>query len=275
MAKAPETGKPDIQPVPPALGAPTPPNNQPQRAWRWRRWIRPQITSEAMVASIAVMLSLVTLATTAWIALRGSVVTAVPPNAVFFYRDAVEGAGAVLTAGVDTSLVNSASANYGDVLTSITMEIDQPGPDDPSFNYVVLLTPVFSQIADRQAENCPVTARCVVNDRQFLVIEEPRRTLDVPGGASRSEYVGFVLQSTNCTRSGECEQFADFETVSRLLEAQDTLIVRFRYQLHSDGERVATCRMNLRSQPGGPYVPWLADHLNDKGWVMLPCLPSH
>lgn len=227
-----------------------------------------------MVASIAVMLSIVTLSTSAWINLRGSVVTAVQPSSVFFYRDAVEGAGAVLTAGVDTALVNSASANFGDVLTSITMEINQPGTDDPRFNYVVLLTPVFSQIAKKQAENCPVTARCVVNDGQFLVIEEPRRTLDVPGGSSRSEYIGFVLQSTNCAGPDRCNQFVDFDTVARLLEAQDILTVRFHYKLHADGERVAECRMDLRQSPDGPYVPWLADHLKNKGWVLLPCRPE-
>lgn len=234
-----------------------------------RRW--PEITSEAAVASVAVALSVITLATSAWFAMRGSVVTAVPPDSVFFYRDAGDGAGAVLTAGVDTSLVNSASGNYGDVVTRITMEIDQPGDDDPAFNYGVLVTPVFSEHAVRQAAACPVTARCVVNDGQFLTIEEPRRTLDVPGGASRSEYVGFVLQTANCARRDGCEAFTDFAAAARRLERSPTILIRFRYRLHSDGEKVALCRLDLRT-PGQPsYRPWLADHLNRKGWVQLPC----
>jgi hypothetical protein len=232
---------------------------------------RLEITAEAAVASVAVTLSVLTLATSAWFAIRGSVVTAVPPDSVFFYRDAGDGAGAVLTAGVDTSLVNSASGNYGDVVTGITMEIDQAGDEDPTFNYGVLVTPVFSEHAVRQAAACPVTARCVVNDGQFLTIEEPRRTLDVPGGASRSEYVGFVLQATNCARKDTCGAFTDFAAATRLLERSPTIVIRFRYSLHSDGEKVAVCRLDLRALGQSDYRPWLAEHLNRKGWVQLPC----
>ena len=65
------------------------------------------LTAEAIVASAALLLSLLNLSSSAWFAVRGSVVTAVPPDSVFLYRDA--GRGAVLTAGVETALVNSAA----------------------------------------------------------------------------------------------------------------------------------------------------------------------
>ena len=239
------------------------------RAPEGERRRRFEITSEAAVAAVAVGLSLITLTTSAWFALRGSVVVATPPASVFFYRDAGEGAGAVLTAGVDTSLVNSASGNYGDVVTRITMEIDRPGGDPAVFDYTTLVTPVFSERAEQQADQCPVTGRCVVNDGQFLTIEEPRRTLDVPGGASRSEYIGFALQSGNCAQKGACDGFSDFASTTRILAASPELTIRFRYQLHSDGEKVATCRLNLE-RPGLP-AGWLADHLERKGWAMLSC----
>ncbi|PZO39334.1 MAG: hypothetical protein DCE92_04520 [Alphaproteobacteria bacterium] len=71
------------------------------------------LTAEALVASAALLVSLLSLSSSAWFAVRGSVVTAVPPDSVFFYRDAGVGAGAVLTIGVDTSLVNSASSLPG------------------------------------------------------------------------------------------------------------------------------------------------------------------
>lgn len=228
-------------------------------------------TAEALVASAALLVSLLSLSSSAWFAVRGSVVTAVPPDSVFFYRDAGEGAGAVLSAGVDTALVNSASGNYGDVVTRITMEIDLPGSVDPVFNYLNLITPVFSEDATQQAKNCPVTARCVVNDGQFLTIEEPRRTLDVPGGASRSDYVGFVLESSNCAAEGQCGDFPNFEGTIKVLERAETLMIRFHYDMHSDGRKTAVC--NLRLKPAGQtvYKPWLAAHLKRKGWVVLAC----
>jgi len=229
------------------------------------------LTSEAIVAAAALFVSLLGLSSSAFFAVRGSVVTAVPPDSVFLYRDAAVGAGAVLTAGVDTSLVNSASSNYGDVVTRITMEIEQPTGPAPVFNYVTLVTPVFSENATQQAANCPVTARCVVNDGQFLSIEEPRRTLDVPGGASRSDYIGFVVQTTNCATPGLCENFRDFEMAARQLERAETLTIRFHYDLHSDGRKTAVCKLNLKLPGQQTYTPWLADHLNRKGWVLLLC----
>lgn len=230
------------------------------------------LTSEAVVASAALVLSLTTVLTGAWYGLRGSVVTAVPPESVFFYRDTGgEGASSVLTAGVDTALVNSASSNHGDVITRITMEIDLPGDKDPAFNYSVLVTPVFTTTATEQAQNCPVTARCIVNYDEFLTIEEPRRTLDVPGGASRSEYIGFVLQKEGCASPGHCDDYRDFESVITTLERNRSITFRFRYQLHSDGEKIATCVVDLGPQGATTYQPWLASHLTKKGWVQLPC----
>ncbi len=229
------------------------------------------ITSEAVVAAAALLVSLLSLSSSAFFALRGSVVTAVPPDSVFLYRDAGVGAGAVLTAGVDTSLVNSASGNYGDVVTRVTMEIDEPSGEDPTFRYSTLVTPVFSEDATEQAKNCPVTARCVVNDGQFLSIEEPRRTLDVPGGASRSEYIGFVLEATNCATPGGCTNFRDFETAARQLERAETLSIRFHYDLYSDGRKTAVCNLNLKPSGQATYTKWLADHLKRKGWVLLLC----
>lgn len=233
-----------------------------------KRAAHPPITAEAIVASAALMVSLLSLSTGAWFAVRGSVVTAVPPDSVFFYRDA--GKGAVLTAGVDTALVNSASGNYGDVVTSITMEIETAAEVNPRFNYEVLVTPVFSETAERQAAECPVTARCVRNSR-FLAIEEPRRTLDVPGGSSRSEYIGFVLERGNCAVAGACDAFTDLASAARVLGQAETLTVRFHYQLHSDGEKTATCRLNLRSPGPEPHRPWLADRLQNQGYAFIPC----
>lgn len=226
------------------------------------------ITAEAVVASAALLVSLLSLSTTAWFAVRGSVVTAVPPDSVFFYRDA--GVGSVLTAGVDTALVNSASGNHGDVVTRISMEIETPDAVNPRFDYDILVTPVFSETAERQAAECPVTARCVRNNR-FLTIEEPRRTLDVPGGASRSEYVGFVLEKGNCAIEGACDAFTDLASAARVLDRAETLTIRFHYQLHSDGEKTATCRLNLRSPGPGPHRPWLADRLQNQGYAVIEC----
>jgi hypothetical protein len=224
---------------------------------------------ELLIAGTALMLSLVTVLVGAWFAMRGSVVTAVPPDSVFLYRD--QGIGAVLTAGVDSALVNSASGNYGDVVTRVSMEVVEPGDaGNPSFDYETLVTPVFSENAERQAESCPITARCVRNG-PFLAIEEPRRTLDVPGGSSRSEYIGFVLQSSNCARGASCDGFGDFLQAARRLEERPRLRVRFRYQLHGDGEKVAECDLDLTLGRAGPYRPWLSKHLESQGWVVLPC----
>ena len=241
------------------------------------RW--PEVTSEAAVAAVAVMLSLITLTTSAWFVLRGSVVTAVPPENIFFYRDASNDPSltaienAVLTAGVDTALVNTASANYGDVVTRITMQIDAPGDHDAVFRYQTLVTPVFSETAARQAANCPVTSRCVLNGN-FLAIEEPRRTLDVAGGSSRSEYIGFVLNSSNCAPSGHCDAYRNFTSASQALDRAERLVIRFHYRLHSDGEKTATCIVDLRPKGAATYRPWLAGQLKNRGWAILPCQPG-
>lgn len=227
------------------------------------------VWSEAFVASLALLVSLATILTGAWFAIRGSVVIALPPDSVFFYRDSAN-KGAVLTAGVDTSLVNTASANYGDVVTRITLEIDTPAAVHPVFDYETLISPVFTEDAAGQARNCPVTARCVVAGRQFLVIEEPRRTLDVPGGSSRSDYVGFVLHRSNCAVKGACDAFTDAEAAARVLDQARSLTLRFHYQLHADGEKIAVCRTSLRPQ-GLPDRPWVAEHLLSKGWLALNC----
>lgn len=236
--------------------------------WKKRNHRPVTLRPEVLIAGAALLLSVTTVLAGAWFAIRGSVVTAVPPDSVFFYRDS--GKGAVLTAGVDTSLVNAASSNYGDVVTRITMEIDTPDPVDPAFDYQVLVTPVFTEDAERQQTECPVTARCVRNAR-FLAIEEPRRTLDVPGGGSRSDYVGFTLDRGNCATPGGCSAFGDFASAAAALDRQETLTIRFRYQLHSDGEKVAICRLNLRSHGPGPHVPWLAARLTSAGYATLPC----
>lgn len=231
------------------------------------RWL---IRPEVLIAGSALLLSITTVATGAWFALRGSVVTAVQPDSVFFYRDA--GKGAVLTVGVDTALVNSASANHGDVVTRITLSIDTPAEVDPTFDYEVLVTPVFSEDAERQQSECPVTARCIRNGR-FLAIEEPRRTLDVPGGASRSEYVGFVLERGNCAVRGACEAFGDFTSAAAALDRYQTLTLRFHYRLHSDGEKVAVCKLDLSSPGPPPNRPWLATRLLERGYALIPCQP--
>lgn len=225
--------------------------------------------SESLVAALALLVSLITILTGAWFAMRGSVVVALPPDSVFLYRDSAD-RGAVLTLGVDTSLVNTASANYGDVVTRITLEIDTPAAVDPSFNYETLVTPVFTEDAVGQADNCPVQARCVVAGRQFLAIEEPRRTLDVPGGSSRSDYVGFVLHRSNCAAAKGCEAFVDAEAAAAELDRGRTLTLRFRYDLHGDGEKVAVCRTSLRP-PGLADRPWVAEHLKTRGWLALNC----
>lgn len=225
--------------------------------------------SESLVAALALTVSLITILTGAWFAMRGSVVVALPPDSVFFYRDSAD-RGAVLTAGVDTALVNTASANYGDVVTRITLEIDTPAAVDPRFDYETLVTPVFTEDAIGQAENCPVQARCVVAARQFLAIEEPRRTLDVPGGSSRSDYVGFVLHRSNCAVAGACDAFVDAEAAAAELDKARMLTLRFYYRLHSDGEKVAVCRASLRP-PGQPDEPWVAAHLLARGWLALNC----
>lgn len=227
------------------------------------------ITSEALVAGAALILSLTTVLTGAWFALRGSVVTAVPPDSVFLYVD--KGKAAVLTAGFDTALVNSASGNYGDVVTRITLEIDGPDGRRPAFDYETLVSPVLSENAEAQAKDCPVTARCVVAGRQFLAIEEPRRTLDVPGGSSRSEYIGFVLHKSNCARDGACDAFVDVPSAASALSQAEALIFRVHYRLYSDGEKVAVCRVNLKFPGQTAYEPWLEQRLTTTGWVVLAC----
>lgn len=227
------------------------------------------MNAEASIAGAALVLSLSTVLTSAWMAWRGPEVIAVPPASVFLYRDA--GSQSVLTAGVDTALVNAASANFGDVVTSITMEIEGEKRRPPArFRYETLVTPVFTEQAEERMAACPVTARCVRNG-QFISIEEPRRTLDVPGGASRSEYVGFVLNELYCSGSTACADYRTFESALAALDRRAELVIRFKYKLHLDGEKTSTCRVKLWGEDAPWKTPWLASHLMKAGWVVLPC----
>lgn len=235
---------------------------------RFLRRLR-SLNAEASIAGAAFVLSLTTITTSAWVPLRGPEVIAVDPASIFLYRDA--GQRSVLTAGVDSALVNSASANFGDVVTSISMEIiPEDGGPPPVFKYQALLTPVFTEQASERMSTCPITSRCVRNG-QFLVLEEPRRTLDVPGGSSRSEYIGFVLNENYCSGSPVCSDFETFQGVASLLDQSPVLTIRFKYKLHRDGEKSATCRVRLWGDQTRWQKPWLAQHLAKTGWVALPC----
>lgn len=214
------------------------------------------------------MLSMATVLTNAWFAIRGSVITATNPATVFLFRDGAPDR-AIVSLGVDSTLVNTASANYGDVVTHISVEIDDGR--STAFDYEMLLTPVFSDTSSEL--ECPVNARCVRNG-QFLAIEEPRRALDVPGGGSHSEYVGFNLFKGYCSVPDGCEGFDTIANVASRLTAREVLRLKFHFSLQSDGVRTSTCVVDLAELNKRRGTGWLERELVGRGWVNLRCQRS-
>ena len=224
-----------------------------------RRVLRP----EFVVAAAAFLLSLTTAIAGSWFAIRGPEITASNPSRVFLYRD-----GDSITLGVEAALVNSASPNFGDVVTDAYLWIGDRD-DSPRFRQEVFLTPVFSEQANDKRADCPITARCVLNGN-FLSIEEPSRVLNVPGSSGSSVYVGFNLQDIYCAKSTDCEKYDGFRGAAAQLSIVQQLYLRFEYHLDADGSKFAECRVIL-PEPSSPNVPWLADQLLRAGWAALPC----
>lgn len=236
---------------------------------RRKRAAAPEVAGlrpESLIAGAAFVLSLSLALSSAWTYWRGATIVAAQPSRIVLYED-----NGSLTLGVDTALVNTAGADFGDVITRITAEIGD-GPHPPTFQHEVMLTPVFSEQAERQWGECPFDARCVRNG-DFLSVETPGRTLDVPGGSSRSEYIGFVLQDVYCSESPECSGFGDSASTVDHLISRRIQTFTFHYLMHNDGPKSAVCRVKFW-EPGAPdRGAWLSRRMKEHGWVALPCQP--
>lgn len=214
----------------------------------------------------AFLLSLVTAVANVWQAFRASEVTVQPIDEIYLYRD-----HAVLTAAVRLTLVNKASANFGDVVTEVRLAIiGTNSPDRPVFVSDLTATPVYSEDSTRLVRECPPLTRCVRNGR-FVVTEEHGRAFDVPGGSSRTQHIGFVLFSTYCAEDASCQQYTSFDNAISQLQSEDEILFQVSAVLASDGTKIQTCRVRTQGTESQFRATTLARHLATEGWVALGC----
>ncbi len=207
--------------------------------------------------------------------LRGSEIVTVRPETLLLYRDAGPD-GAELWLAVPIQLINAASTDYGDVVTRATLRLNGGAGH---FDYETLVEPVFVPAPDRNAmarrveraiDNCPTGARCIAGIGHY-VIERPKRLLDIPGGSSRSEYLGFQLSAYSCRPGGsDCTGFRGFQPTVANLRRQATLTAAVTLQFQFDEPQEVRCTVSTR------HATWssLLAYLERTGWVVAECVNS-
>jgi len=214
-----------------------------------------------IVAIAAFVLSLTVSVISAWYAIRGSEVVLLAPDRVIIYRDEINGDAAARVA-VPMSLINTASADHGDVV----VQVDGSFPADTkgglaSFEFGSTVQPVFTEFADKAAQGCEIGARCIALPR-LLIVDRDARLIDVPGGAARSQYVAFTLSQWNCTGAKAiCDRFSSFEQVAEQISGRE-LDITLTIQLYSDGKKQARCKTRRAID---------REYLVQTGWLSLTC----
>jgi hypothetical protein len=108
----------------------------------------------------------------------------------------------------------------------------------------------------------------------MYVIERPAKLLDIPGGQSRSEYLGFWMNQLNCTGDRDfCASFGGkaggtaYAGAVAALRAQADPVVRIRLRFYFDGAKTVECRL----EPDAARRKAIFDYLDKKGWAMSAC----
>lgn len=234
--------------------------------------------TEAGVALAALLVSATAFMVSGAMYLRGSEIVGTPPETILIYRDAGP-TGAELWIAVPVSLINAASTDYGDVVTSATLRLVNQ-ENAVHFNYEAIVESVMvpgpnpvtmTRRVERAIETCPTGARCIAGLGHY-VIERPKRLLDVPGGGSRSEHLAFQLTTTSCRGSpGACSVYGGYDRAVSALRRKPGLTVRVDLEFQFDDPQQLLCTVDTR------YASWTAilAYLERTGWVTGACLPTN
>lgn len=240
-----------------------------ERLHEERRHRRHRRITEAGVAMAALFVSLAVFLINGVVYLRGSRIVVLDPEVVVFYRDAGPN-GASLWIALQAQMINAAAADYGDVVVKASAAIGPKRGQRGSFPYTTLVEPVMSREVDKAVATCPQGARCIPNTG-FYAIERPRRLLDVPGGSSRSEHLGFMIERVVCEGDPSfCTTFTGFDAALEHLRSRPDPVIRMTLTFQFDGEEAVECR--LPADPAQRAA--IFDYLEEKGWASVKCVPA-
>lgn len=201
------------------------------------------------------LLSVVIALINAYYAARGSEIVVQAPEQILLYRDG-EGERAILTAAMRVVLLNSASAEHGDVMLTASLK---PARAGPTFKFQAVAQPVFSETPGE----CPAQTRCITHPG-LRIQEEIDALVDLPGGGARVRYLSFPLTTANCSDAeGLCARFPDFDgAVASLGDPGRTYEVETVF--HGDGKRSLRCGTSRLD----------STYLRRIGWVSVGCVTA-
>ena len=238
-----------------------------ERLHEERRHRRHRRVTEAGVALAALFVSLAVFMVNGAVYLRGSRIVVLDPEEVLFYRTTGP-AGASLKIAVPARMINAAAGDYGDVVVAASLAIGPKQAERGSFRHTELVEAAMNQHPERMVENCPQAARCIAGTGHY-VIERARKLLDVPGGSSRSEYLGFTIERLECVGDPAfCATFNGFDDAVAHLRAQrQPVVIRLLLKFQFDGRRTVRCTL---TQDAAMRTA-IFDYLTEKGWASAAC----
>lgn len=181
------------------------------------RQVRWELTLEGIVALVALVISVASLTVGWWISRGPPVIAALPADEGLIYRDGTD-FGAVLALALHVKLINTSSADHGDIVKSAVVSIEAPGTRQVSFPVQSLVEPHIEDDPQKVKERCAVGERCLPL-AGMVIVDLGERLMSLPGGAARSDFMSFALAMPEC-RGGDCYKFRDFESVLKILNGK-------------------------------------------------------
>lgn len=252
-----------------AAPPPTPARKDEVKTAGWR-------ITEAGAAVAAFLLSLSIFLLGAFQSIRGAEIVLLPPQTVLLYRDAPTPTSDVLMLAVETGMINTARADYGDVAVQAYAESAGDPAATARFPYDASVEPVQRPVGEEITSDCPIDARCVSaaglaaprpGRLGLIVIERRPELLSVPGGSSHSTWLAFSF--ANCRGQSEtCDRYSSFTDALQQLRRAPELSFRITLDFHSDGRKTFLCAFD---NDGVASRKEFLDFLEERGWATLRC----
>jgi hypothetical protein len=118
-----------------------------------------------------------------------------------------------------------------------------------------------------QVRACEVGVRCVAT-ANALIIEREKRLLDIPGAGSRTEKLGFLLQSYQCEGPAvRCAEFDGYRQTLATLKRQGQLRAYVTLHFNRDGEKRLACFGSVDPRK----IDAVYTYLEENGWATFAC----